>query len=197
MRGYFDSRKKFVSRLVLLSKQRSQRIDRKIVGQWCWKFCNPIDWCIDIWKVVLLTKRTLWSRSLQTLKSPFFSYSDPLFSFREEDITGGLIQSVWHCSRMRQAANITRYDLWTKRVKTNFKSIYFSSILTRTSRELLWATTDSKSNKLITKQTNATGANSGKTPALIFWKCGLHVVTQNGRNRHIALENSLYISRAM
>lgn len=77
------------------------------------------------------------------------------------------------------------------------KAFYFSSILTRTSRELLWATTDSKSNKLITKQTNASGANSGKTPALIFWKCGLHVVTQNGRNRHIALENSLYISRAM
>ena len=127
MRGYFASRKKFVSRLVLLSKQRSQRIDRKIVGQWCWKFCNPIDWCIDIWKVVLLTKRTLWSRSLQTLKSPFFSYSDPLFFFffREEDITGGLTQSVWHCSRMRQATNITRYDLWTKRVKTNFKRILF------------------------------------------------------------------------
>lgn len=77
------------------------------------------------------------------------------------------------------------------------KAFYFSSILTRTSRELLWETTDSKSNKLITKRTNATGANSGKTPALICWKCGLHVVTQNGRNRHIALENSLYISRAM
>ena len=132
-------------------------------------------------------------------ESLFFIFWSVVFFFREEDITGGLTQSVWHCSRMRQAANITRYDLEQKEWKQISKAFYFSSILTRTSRELLWATTDSKSNKLITKQTNATGANSGKTPALIFWKCGLHVVTQNGRNRHIsiALENSVYISRAM
>lgn len=43
MRGYFAPQKKFVSKLVLLFKQRSQRIDRKLSVKGVGSFVTPID----------------------------------------------------------------------------------------------------------------------------------------------------------